>query len=59
MADVGGAGEGLLEWVRFEVKVRASLSGRRLKVGGGRYIDVFGRSSGHNEVYDGDDDSTT
>ena len=59
MADVGGAGKGLLEGVRFEVKIRTSLSDGergRLHVGGSRYIAVFGRSGGHD---DGNDDSTT
>jgi hypothetical protein len=59
VADVGRAGKGLFKWVRFEVKVRPNLSGWRLNVGGSRCIAVFGRSGGHDDGGDGDDDNTT
>lgn len=57
MSDVGGAGEGLFEWVWLEVEVGAGLSCRGMPLEvfwSGGWVAVFGRSGNHI-----DDDATT
>ena len=54
---MGGAGEGLFEWVWLEVEVGAGLSCRGMPLEvfwSGGWVAVFGRSGNHI-----DDDATT